>query len=133
MSRVDEELALLRVRFPDLEYRPEGQWIRLPEYKVPAEVWVPAVVQIAFQIPPAVATAPYAFHARALAGESAELRLAGDAAILNTTQPTTTPWGSDWTTFSWQLEAWEPATPIEAGTTMLQFARSIASRFAEGA
>lgn len=133
MTRLDEELALLRRRFENLEFRPDGQWVRIPEYRIPEELWQPSVVQIAFQIPSDPATAPYAFHVRSLDGEASVLQSISGQAIGNYAYPTTTPWGSDWGTFSWSLEAWEPRTPITDGTTMLDFARSIAGRFEEGA
>lgn len=133
MTRLDEELALLRRRFENLAFRADGQWVRIPEFRIPEKLWQPSLVQIAFQVPLEPATAPYGFHARPLDGELTALRLVTGQDILNYTHPTTTPWGNDWGTFSWALEAWEPSTPITQGTTMLDFARSIAGRFAEGA
>jgi hypothetical protein len=132
VSRVEEELDLLRRRFEKLEYRTDGQWVRLPNYAIPDDLWRPSVIQVAFQIPPQVATAPYAFHVHPLEGETAALETITGQAIGNYVYPATTPWGADWGTFSWQLEAWQPTTPINDGTTMLDFARSFAGRFAEG-
>jgi len=132
MNRVDDELALLRRRFDNIEYRPDGQWVRILTYAIPPDLWRPPVVQVAFQIPPEVAAAPYAFHARPLEGEATSFQAVNDQAIGNYTYPANTPWGSDWGTFSWQLEEWQPTIPITAGTTMLDFARSFAARFSEG-
>lgn len=133
MSRVDDELALLRHRFDTLEYRVDGQWVRIPNYTIPNELWQPSLIQVAFQIPPDAATAPYAFHARPEHNDHhTHLRAISDQPIGSYTYPTETPWGADWGTFSWQLETWEPKVPINEGTTMLDFARSIAGRFSEG-
>lgn len=132
MTRLDDELSLLRRRFPDLEFRPDGQWIRIPEYGIPEGLWRPSVVQVAFQIPSDVAAAPYGFYARPLEADGGLLEVSG-AAIQNYDRPRATPWGSDWGMFSWALETWQPRTPITDGTTMLHFARSIAARFQEGA
>ncbi len=136
MTRVEEELDLLRRWFGEsVEYFHEGQWVRLPAYRVPAELWIPEVVEVALQIPPDRATNPYGFYARAVAdldGHRPNLSGKQSAAIGSYTYPASTPWGDDWGRFSWQLTEWHPRDLLAIGSTMLEFARSIADRFREG-
>lgn len=136
MNRVDDELPLLRRRFPDLEYVADGQWVRIVAYPLPVKLWRSTLAEIAFQIPPDAATAPYAFYARAVAGSDVvrpQLAVVSDEPLKNVTGPASTPWGDDFFVFSWVLEEWLPAEPITAGSTMVEFARSIRGRFEEGA
>lgn len=128
LSRVEQELHLLRTWFGDrLEYVPDGHWVRLSEYRIP-DLWLPDMVEVCFQIPPGLpGQAPYAFHARP------QLQLVSGAAVNNYTYPTATPFGDSWGTFSWQLSEWQPGAEPCNGTNMLDFARSIADRFREGA
>lgn len=61
-ERVDQEIALLRSRFPELEYQQEGQWVRIPSYPLP-EGWNGDSTEIAFQIPASYpAGAPYGIY-----------------------------------------------------------------------
>lgn len=133
MSRLDDELELLRNWFgSDLEFRAEGQWVRLPSYRLPPDLWRAEVVEICFQIPdPPVP--PYGFYVRSLdrdSGTGPSALAAGG--IGNYTVPAETPWGSDWGKFSWQLEDFCVAEPLGRGNTMLDFARSFWARFMEG-
>lgn len=38
-DRISEELDLLRNNYPSLEYRADGQWVRLPRVEVPPSIW----------------------------------------------------------------------------------------------
>jgi hypothetical protein len=136
MNRMDEELRLLRHRFADLEFHSDGQWVRLPTFRLPAEIWEPDLVEVAFQIPTEVGVRPYGFYVRPHAnsdGGRPALRLASGRDILNYTFPANTAWGSDWGLFSHELEVWRPGNPIEQGSSMLDFARSFMGRLVEGA
>lgn len=133
MSRLDDELGLLQNWFgSELEFRPEGQWVRLPTYRLPPDLWLPETVEICFQIPDPPGP-PYAFYARSLNAEGGERPPAlAVGEIGNFTAPAETPWGNDWGKFSWQLEEFRVAEPLGAGNTMLDFARSFWARFLEG-
>ncbi len=50
-QRMNDELDLLKTRYPDVEYRPDGQWARIPSYPLPPG-WNFTETQLAFQIPP---------------------------------------------------------------------------------
>lgn len=131
MSRLSDELDLLRNWFgPDLEFRQDGQWVRLPSYQLPAGLWRADVVELCFQIPDPPGP-PYAFYVRPL-GPDAGGGLHGAGEIGNYAHPAGTPWGDDWGKFSWQLEEFQVAEPLGAGNTMLDFARSFWARFLEG-
>ena len=135
MTRVQEELGLLRAWFGDIvDYLDEGQWVRLRTLSIPSEIWTSDHAEVAFQIPPDRATNPYGFYARGFTSEGISQPLAAKngQAIGNYTYPASTPWGGDWGRFSWQLQEWTAREPLRTGTTMVHFARSITDRFGEG-
>jgi hypothetical protein len=123
-ERIAAELALLRQRFPGLEYVEDGHWVRLERYPVPAG-WSADLVEAAFQIPPEAAIVPYAFCVRP------GLTLASGAVPGNYQFPVTTPFGGDWGRFSWSPLAWQPQSEPAAGDNMTHFVRSFADRLAE--
>jgi hypothetical protein len=127
-GRIERELLLLRTWFGDvLEYNADGHWIRLREYVIPSDLWVPQCVEVCFQIPPGLpGQAPYGFHVRP------GVQLADGSTINNYTYPTATVFGGEWGTFSWQLDEWKPGAEPCDGTNMLDFARSFAERFRQG-
>jgi hypothetical protein len=128
-ERLEQELALLRSAYPDLEYRlVEGaHWVRIPTHPVPsgwayqgAEV---VTAEIAFQIPAQAGQAPYAFYVR----PAITLALGGTPS--NYTATAATPWGDEFAQFSWSPnEPWVPKADIRAGANMLNFARSFTER-----
>lgn len=129
LTRVEQEFSLLSGWFGEtLDDIVDGNWVRLSEYRIPLDLWTPDVVEVCFQLPPGLpAQAPYAFHVRP------RVALVSGATIRNYTYPTATPYGDGWGTFSWQLTEWRPGAEPCSGTNMLDFARSIADRFREGA
>ena len=128
-ERLEEELELLRTEYPDLDHRRDNgiEWIRIPSYPIPEEIWGRPEVEVAFHIPPHAGQAPYAFRVRP------SLVLKNGAVPTNYTYPVPTPWGDDWGQFSWApLTAWIPTDDLRAGANMLTFARSFAQRLREG-
>jgi hypothetical protein len=125
-QRVIDELALLRTRYPELEFiESEGYWVRLLNFHVPPG-WSHSVVEVAFQIPAEAAVAPYAFNVRPA------LTLADGGQPSNYTSPSVTPWGADFAKFSWSpLEPWVPRAEIGKGANMLNFVSSFTYRLAE--
>lgn len=120
-----QELALLRTRFPDLEFLEEGMWVRIPSYPIPGDLWNTISTAVAFQIPPSDAQEPYGFYV------PKELALRSGAPIQNHTDGST-PFDGLWAKFSWNV-TWQPAANINSGTTILDFAMSFAGRFRQGA
>lgn len=127
-DRVEAELNLLRGWFGSaLEYRPDGHWIRLPDYHIPSGLWVPRIVEVCFQIPAGIpGQEPYAFHVRP------GVALSNHVAINAYAYPTTTGFGENWGTFSWAPNSWQPGVTPQDGSSMLDFARSFADRFRAG-
>jgi len=126
-GRIASEVELLRVAFPDLEYRPAGQWVRIPRHPLPDGIWSRKSAEVCFQIPENLpAQAPYGFYVRP------GLSLISGGEILNYVYPAPTAFGDDWGKFSWQLLEWAPTADLVVGTNILNFARSFMSRFQEG-
>jgi hypothetical protein len=128
MTRVEEEIDLVRAHFPALEVQPDKLWARIPVYEVPDGLWLEPNVEVVFQFPPGLpGQQPYGFWVRP------RLQLVSGAAINNFTFPVTTPFGEGFGQFSWAPEVWEPQAGITAGSNMLDFVRSFRTRLAEGA
>lgn len=127
-ERIQQELALLRSVFPDLEWREDVLWVRIPVYAVPPGPWKQESVEIAFRLPAGLpGEAPYAFLVRP------GLQPATNTEIDRYTYPAPTPsFGDDWGQFSWAPEAWTPHAELTRGSNMLNFARSFADRLREG-
>jgi len=125
-DRIEEELALLRSAYPDLEWRPDAFSIRIPKYPVPPGLWRETFVEVACRVPPTVGEQPYAFYVRP--GVAAT----DGRAVTNYTYPVTTCFGEDWGQFSWAPEVWAPHVVITRGSNMLNFVRSFADRLREG-
>ena len=125
-ERIEQELALLRTVYPDLEWRPDTFWVRVPAYPVPSGPWVQPVVEVACRIPPTVGEQPYAFFLRP------GLTAADGRELTNYNYPSSTCFGDDWGQFSWAPEVWTPHVEITRGSNMLNFVRSFADRLREG-
>ncbi len=127
-DRVEQELALLRERYPDLEYRTEGRWVRIPSYPLPSE-WSHSSTDVAFQIPVGYpATPPY--------GICAPMNLTfrdgppDNFVVTNTPPPFPGTWGVfSWTTLDGQ---WHAATEPLKGSNLLNWVVGFAERFREG-
>lgn len=125
-DRIEQELALLCSVYPDLEWRPDTFWVRIPSYTVPDGPWEPVAVEVSCRIPPTVGEQPYAFLVRP------GLVVADGRQVTNYTYPVSNCFGDGWGQFSWAPEAWAPNVEITRGSNMLNFVRSFADRFREG-
>jgi len=127
MTRIEEEVELLRTAYPALDHKFEGgqHWILLPKQPLPPG-WSVAEAEISFIIPAQAGQQPYAFFTRPA------LVLAGGGTPSNYINPAATPWGGDFGQFSWApLGPWVPKADIRAGANMLNFVRSFADRLTE--
>jgi hypothetical protein len=129
-ERIEKELQLLRPHFPNLDYREDGQWVRIPGYPLPSG-WSPQAPDVVFQIPAAFpGTPPYGFYV------PAGLRFNGQTPG-NYTEPACTqpPFGGSWGLFSWSIDGWRPtATPDPVrGYSLVSWVTGFANRFQEGA
>lgn len=131
MTRVEQELDLVRSVYPDAEQLSEDgvHWVRIPKYAVPASLFKQdEAVELAFRIPVQAGEAPYGFWVRP------GLEPVSGQPVSNYSYPAATPWGADWGQFSWSpLDPWVPKTDIRAGANMLNFVSSFADRLREGA
>jgi len=126
-TRIEDELALLRRHFGDLEYRPEGQWIRLPAYHLP-ELWEPADAALCFQVPVQYpAGPPYGFFV------SPAPRLKSGAQLQNCAPSSEPPFLGGWMKFSWSAREWRPTADLQSGSNLLNYVWSFRDRLDEGA
>lgn len=128
-ERVQQELALLRRRWPDLEYKAEGRWVRIPGYVLP-EGWSRSSTDVALQIPPGYpGTPPYGIYV------PAGLTFRGERPN-NYTEPASTqpPLGGTWGIFSWTpVEGqWRATADLVTGSNLLNWVTGFTDRFREG-
>jgi hypothetical protein len=125
MERILAEIELVRADFPDLEFRDEDFWARIPGYPIP-DGWGPITVEIAFQAPRDIfAQRPYGFWVRP------PLVLPEGAPPTNTSGPVQTGFGEGWQQFSWEPDGWEPGPDPTSGNNLRDFVRSFRRRLAE--
>lgn len=130
-DRIERELALLRERYPALEYRAEGRWIRIPAYPLPAG-WSRATTDVALQIPPSYpGTPPYGIYVPG--GLTIDAQRPD-----NYTEPAQTkpPFDGEWGVFSWttvdgQWRATAEPDPVR-GYSLRSWVEGFARRFEEG-
>ncbi len=127
-DRVEQELRLLRSRWPGLRYDHGGRWVFLPSYSL-QRGWNRASTDLVFQVqvnhPGA---APYGFFTPS--------GLLHDGRVPTNYQdpaPTQPPFGGSWAMFSWSPEDWQPQADIGAGSNLFTWAQSFTRRFLEGA
>jgi hypothetical protein len=126
-QRVDQELALLRQRYPRVEYREDGRWVCIPGYPLP-EGWNRNATDGAFQIPVGYpGTPPYGICT------PEGLLFKGQPPDNCTRADPMPPFGGSWMRFSWQPEgAWHPAADAIAGSNLLNWVVGFAERFRQG-
>jgi hypothetical protein len=124
-ERLEQELALVRSAYPDLEFVEDGLWARVPAYPLPPG-WGPETAEIAFQFRrDSIAEEPYGFWVRP------PLKLGDGADPTNSSGPVATAFGDGFQQFSWAPDGWAPAADLRCGTNMLDWIRSFARRLAE--
>jgi hypothetical protein len=127
-ARIEQELQLLRSRWPELKYAAGGRWVFLPGYQLPAG-WNRSVTDIVFQIqvnhPGA---APYGFLT-----PSGLLHNGKFPTNYQDPGPTQPSFSGPWGFFSWSPEDWQPHSNVAAGSNLFTWAQSFTRRFLEGA
>ncbi len=128
--RALEELAILRKYFPNLEFVEQALWIRIPGYSLPPGLlWNPNVIDVAFQIPIGYpGTGPYGIYVRE--GLTFNGSAPNNYQCPANQQP---PFQGRWGILSWSPENWSPTTDLLTGPNLLNFVRSFADRFKQGA
>jgi hypothetical protein len=126
-ERLDQELDLLRGRFPKLQYHQEGGWILTPEYPGPEGIWSLATPDICFQVPPAYpGQKPYGFYVRL------PFALSAGEEINNATASDEPPFEGPWLKFSWDMPDWLATSDLHSGSNLLNWALSFRKRLEEG-
>jgi hypothetical protein len=124
-ERIEQELALLRHYYGDVDYIPDGQWVQLRRYRFPPP-WRPEEGPVAIQVPvgyPGVA--PYGFYAPA--------SLMYDGVKPNAKLPPhSPPFDGEWLLFSWAPQDWRPTTDLRTGSNLWGWCRSVTERLREG-
>jgi hypothetical protein len=125
-DRLSAELDLVRSSFPDLEFRDEDYWARIPKYPVP-KAWGRKRVEVAFQVPRDIfGQPPYGFWVRP------PLEVPdGGGPPTNSTGPVPTGFGEGWQQFSWAPDMWKPGPEPHSGSNLRDFVRSFGRRLSE--
>lgn len=128
-ERITQELALLRQRYPSLEYKEEGRWVRIPSYPLP-EGWNLTPTDVAFQIPVGYpGTPPYGLYT------PIGLLFKGERPN-NYTEPAPNqpPFLGTWGVFSWMPDdgQWRATTDLLMGSNLLNWVTGFADRFRQG-
>ena len=128
-ERIKKELALLRQRYPELEYYEDGYWLLIPSYPLP-EGWNLPVSQVAFQIPVEYPGAPpYGFYVPIglLFNQVRPDNYIEPAKI----QP---PFQGTWGFFSWTTidGKWRITNDLITGSNLLNWVMGFSDRFKDG-
>ena len=128
-DRVEQELALLRHHFAEVDYVTEGGWVRVwPVRTGPG--WSSDAVPVAFQIPTGFpGTPPYGFYV------PVGLTYHGEPPqSYNARPPTRPPFEGEWGMLSWAHDgSWRATSNIVTGSNLFNWSLSFQDRFREGA
>lgn len=129
-ARIEEELRLLRNRFPEAEFISDGRWIRLPNFALP-EGWSAKQCDLVLQIRDGYPlTCPYGFYI------PSGLTFNGFRPTNNAQDPAQQQpphFGGSWAFFSGEPEPWTPGKDVATGSTLVTWISSILNRLQEGA
>jgi hypothetical protein len=128
-ERIQQELEMLRRRFPRLEYVEAGHWIKVPQHRL-ATGWNRTETDVVFQIPVGYpGTPPYGIYVTAGI-------LFNSKRPNNYTEPAPTqpPFSGPWGIFSWAPAEgqWRPTGNLSSGSNLLNWLLGFSDRFREG-
>jgi len=129
-ERIEQEIALLKKYYPELEYIKEGDWFRVPSYPLP-EGWNKTTTDVAFQLPAAgyPGAPPYGIYTPSgLTFKDSKPDNYTDPA------PTQVPFEGRWAIFSWEPQPgeWRPTADLLTGSNLLNWVQGFADRFLQG-
>ncbi|MBI4095182.1 MAG: hypothetical protein HY435_03250 [Candidatus Liptonbacteria bacterium] len=129
-ERIDQELRLLRERFKEVEYQPEGRWVKVSPYPLP-EGWNLSSTEVVFQIPAAYPGGhPYGIYT------PVGLRFQGAPPNdYREPAPAQPPFSGTWGIFSWDPvdhSQWKPTADIHTGPNLLNWVLGFGERFRQG-
>ena len=129
-ERIQKELALLRVSYPEARYEENGQWICIHEYPIPQDhSWNRESTDVCFQVPQGYpASPPYGFLVPS--GIRCEDQIPESYTEPPQNKP---PFPGDWGFFSWSHNgSWSPKGDLVSGSNLADFVRTFKDRFLQG-
>jgi len=130
-TRIAQELDLLRTRYPEAEYRPQGFWVRIPKFKLPPG-WSRDEIDLVIKFPDGGGFPQNPFYGFYV---PSDLRFNGQQPNGNYTNvaPAQPPFeGGPWAIFSGNPDPWTPKPLIEEGSNILSWIHGITERLREG-
>lgn len=131
-ERVRNEIDLVRQKYPDLQHGNNLDWVFIPEYPLPKNIYNRSSTKFFFLIPNVYPNSgPDNFFVES------GFRLF-DGSLPNSYNEGSTPTGHSlpvpgtWGWFSWHPEKWQPAAVIEEGDNLLAFFKAVNIRLREG-
>ena len=124
-ERRQQEIELLRLKFPKLQHDPGFTWVMLQGFPLPKGRFNRDVTTVLFMLPTGYpVTGPDNFAVEA------ELRIADGSMppafnLGNTTSSWTVPVPGAWGWFSWHPQNWRPQATIEGGDNLIGYISSI--------
>lgn len=128
-ARLQRDLDLLKSRYPEAQFREQGQWVLIPQYPVPIGGWDRRDYTICFQLRPGYPDiGPYGINV------SPPPRASGQQGLGSYTDSPDPkpPFDGVWGRFSWELDGWKATPDLISGCTLLNFVESIRKRFEQG-
>lgn len=124
-ERVAREIAMVREKYPELQYGEQLNWVFIPDYPLPPGRYNIDRTRLLFIIPPGYPnTGPDNFFV------DADLRLTGGSnppgfnpGSNSSSGPAPLP--GDWAWFSWHPVSWRPGATIEGGDNLMTFLRGV--------
>ena len=127
-DRLQRDLELVWGRYPDMQFREEGQWVFLPHYLVPS-AWKQTAYAVCFQIRTGYPDiSPYGINVSPPQERTDGAPLQSYALDPEPKPPFPGSWGR----FSWEVDGWKAMPDLVSGSTLLSFIESIRKRFEEG-
>ena len=128
-ERLRRDLELVRGRYPEAEFREEGQWVFLPRYRAPNDAWAHQEYAVCFQIRAGYPDmSPYGINVSPPArGGNGEMP--GNYVDNPDPKP---PFPGSWGRFSWEIEGWRASPDLVSGSTLLNYVESIRKRLEQG-
>lgn len=128
-ERIEQELALLRQHYAEVDFVPEGMWIRISPVRT-GPGWGMDPVSVAFQVPTGFPGAPpYGFYVPVGLTHNGN-----PPQSYNNQPPTRPPFEGEWGMFSWAHDAgWRATSDIVTGSNLFNWSLSFRDRFREGA
>jgi len=127
-DRLQRDLELVRGRYPELQFREEGQWVFLPEYVV-SHGWKQKKYAVCFQIRAGYPDiSPYGINVSPPPEREDGAQV---QSYVSNPEPAP-PFEGSWGRFSWEIEGWRATPDLVSGSTLLNYVESIRKRFEEG-